>query len=229
MVATDFYKLKEKNDSLLLAPMNFAVLLGRYKEVDIPTTLVDDAGILQALPEGWLSVGEIQKAQGVNLAPEETITGPEGYGSRNRRRDLVQSEGFGIDYVAQEQRLINLETGMGVDTEAPELSAAEVRFAKRRIRARKEYSAILIGLDAEHEIGKEIYPYWIFPRMAQGAKNPIQNVDSNILEYAVRLDMRDLEFDDEHEPFYFGLAGPGAAEFATEMGLTLPAGTPPGE
>ncbi|MFP7366286.1 hypothetical protein SFC07_11035 [Corynebacterium callunae] len=222
MVAVDFYDLKDKNDELLIAPLNFAVLVGKFGEVTIPDRLTDDTGILQALPEGFKTVGEIQKAAGITLTPELTLTGPEGYGSRGRRRDLIQTEGFGIDYTAQEQRLINLETGMDLDVETPELSPSEIRFSKRRNRKMPEYSVILIGLDAENAIGKDIYPYWIYSRMVQTARNPLNLTDSNIMEYAVRLDMKELESTSTLMPFYFGLAGPGVPDYASAVGLTLP-------
>ncbi|MEY8577211.1 hypothetical protein AALI21_02745 [Corynebacteriaceae bacterium 6-324] len=223
MVAIDFQELKEKNDALLLAPLNFSVLAGKHGAVEIPESLTDETGILQALPEGYDKVGEIQKAAGVTITPELTLTGPEGYGSRGRRRDLVQTDTTAIEYVAQEQRLINIEHGQGVDVETPVLSnAAEVRFAKRRRRKPKEETLILIGHDAENNFEKDIYLYWIFTRTVITSSNPLTNTDSNILEYQIRHELKDLDYDDPHEPYYFGLAGPGVPEFAAEIGLTLP-------
>lgn len=215
MTAEMFYTLKDKQDDLLLAPTNFAVLGAPYGS-EIPETLTDDTGYLIEMPAGWFSFGEIQKAAGVNLAPSLSVTGPEGYGSPGRRRDLVESEGFNVEFTAQESRLKTLDAAMDIDTANPinGASGTDIRFRKRRTRKLPEYSLAFIALDGDP--GQEIYPYFIFPRMTNTNRATLGLTETNIMEYAMTMEMKD---DGKTDPFYFGLAGPGAAAFVAAAGL----------
>lgn len=223
MTADMFYTLKDKQDDLLLAPTNFAVLGAPFGS-EIPTSLTGPDGYLTEMPEGWFSFGEIQKAAGVSLAPSLAVTGPEGYGSPGRRRDLVESEGFTVEFTAQESRLKTLDAAMDIDTANPITTedGTDIRFRKRRTRKLPEYSLAFIALDGDTD--NEIYPYFIFPRMTNTNRATLALTETNIMEYAMTMEMKD---DGSTDPFYFGLAGPGAAAFVDAAGLALPAGGEP--
>lgn len=211
MAAVDFYKLKDKRDELLLAPLNFAVLLAPFG-TEIPAKLTDEAGKFVQLPAGWFSVGEIQKAAGVNMAPEMSVTGPEGYGSKGRRRDLVESETFSIEFTAQETRLKTLDLAMDLDVSKFKAADKELRFDKRRALKLPEYSALFIGLDGEQ--GQELYPYFLYPKVTNTQRASLSLTDTNIIEYAVKLDYKETP---GQAPWSFGLAGPGLPAFAAEL------------
>ena len=215
-----FYDLKDKNDELLLAPTNFAILAAPFGTT-IPTSLVDETGSLIALPTGWFSFGEIQKAAGVSMAPELSLTGPEGYGSRGRRRDLVESENYALEFTAQEARLKMLDLAMDIDTENAVINAGQtdIRFGKRKSAKLPEYSVIAIALDGDADETGDVYPYFIYPRMVNSSRSSLSMTETNIIEWAITMNLKE---DPELEPFLFGLAGPGAAAFATRAGMTLP-------
>lgn len=220
MALDAFYDLKDKNDDLLLAPTNFAILAAPFSTV-IPGTLVDETGNLMALPEGWFSFGEIQKAAGVSMAPELSLTGPEGYGSRGRRRDLVETENFTLDFTAQEARLQTLDMAMDIDTENAVINASQtdIRFKKRKKVKLPEYSIIAIALDGDADVSGDVFPYFIYPRMVNTNRATLAMTETNIIEWAITLRMKE---DPTLAPFDFGLAGPGAGAFAARAGLALP-------
>mgnify|MGYP000923369392 CR=1 FL=1 len=87
MTTTDFYTLKDKDDSLVFAAINMVVLLADYG-APIPEELTEN-GKLKELGSEWWTAGEIEQKSGVDLAPDMKVEGPEGYGSRGRRRDFI--------------------------------------------------------------------------------------------------------------------------------------------
>ena len=215
MTAVDFYKLKDKQDSLLLAALNFALLLAPYG-TPIPETLADTNGDLKELPKDWWSIGEAEKKAGVDLAPDMKVEGPEGYGSRGRRRDFITDETFTIDVTAQESRIqtMNAYYDLGEGTYKP----GQGFFAKKRRAARvPEYSGILIGYDGEP--GKEIYPYFVFPKLTMEKKGKQSWSETDAIKYPYTLAAKeDAEYG---SLFGFGIAGRGfTPELAKLMGIT---------
>ena len=204
MAVKDFYELKDKNDSLVLAAINVAVLLAPYG-TEIPTTLTDETGKLKELPKGWFSVGEIEKKAGVDLAPEFKVDGPEGYGSPGRRRDFVTDQAFNIDFVAQEARLSTLDMYYDLDVENAVRSNGSF-FAKARQNTRlREYSAILLGYDGAP--GEEVYPYWVYPKVTKEKAGKQSLGETDALTFPMTLSAK---LDPKYKALFgFGLAGPG--------------------
>lgn len=222
MSTADFYKLKDKADELLLAAIDFALLLAPYG-TEIPERLTNEDGEILALPEGWFTVGECEKKAGVDLAPDMKIEGPEGYGSRGRRRDFVTDETFTIDVTAQETRLQTLKAYY--DLAEGDYKEGVGFFAKKRRAARvPEYSAILIGYDGEP--GKEIYPYFIYPKVTMEKKGKQSWSETDAIKYPYTLGAKeDAEYG---SLFGFGIAGKGfTQEIAKRMGIAAEDGAGP--
>ena len=216
MAVKDFYELKDKNDSLVLAAINIAVLLAPYGTT-IPDTLTDESGKLKELPEGWFSVGEIEKKAGVDLAPEFKVDGPEGYGSPGRRRDFVTDQAFKVDFVAQEARLSTLDMYYDLDVANATKSAGSF-FAKARQNTRlREYSAILLGYDGAP--GEEVYPYWVYPKVTKEKAGKQSLGETDALSFPMTLSAK---LDPKYKALFgFGLAGPGVSgELAKAFGVT---------
>lgn len=205
MSAKDFYQLKDKNDSLLFAALDVAVLLAPYGTA-LPTGLVDSRGKLKELDPAFKSVGEIEKKAGVDLAPDMKTEGVEGYGSPGTRRDFIADESFDIDFTAQESRLDTMGLYYDLDTSGVVAQANSGFYAKKRRAARpREYSALLIGIDGDP--GNEIYPWWIFPKVTMSKKGKQSLSETNVLTWQMTLSAKmDPTFG---SLFGFGLCGPG--------------------
>ncbi|QGU03100.1 hypothetical protein CKALI_11280 [Corynebacterium kalinowskii] len=220
---TDFYTLKDKNDSLLLAALNVAVLMkpydGNHLELD---DIIASDGQLKQLPPEWFTFGEIEKKAGVDLAPDMKVEGPEGYGSRGRRRDFITDESFSIDFTAQETRLRTMEAYYDLDR--TDMIAEPGRFFAKKRRSSKipEWSTLLIGYDGEP--GKEIYPLWYYPKTSMEKKGKQSLSDSNVLTWPMTFTAKD---DPTYESLFgFGIAGTGfTKEMAEAMGITLTGGS----
>ncbi|AHI21604.1 hypothetical protein [Corynebacterium vitaeruminis] len=219
MENTDFYTLKDKNDKLLLAAINIAVLMKPYdgKHLELDDIVATD-GSLKQLPEGWFSMGEIEKKAGVDLAPDMKVEGPEGYGSRGRRRDFITDESFTIDFTGQEARLNTMAAFYDLDVDS--MLASQGRFFAKKRRAAKvpEYSTLLIGYDGAP--GNEIYPIWYYPKTSMEKKGKQSLADSSSITWPMTLAAKD---DAAYGSLFgFGIAGKGfTAELATEMGISM--------
>lgn len=213
MTTTDFYTLKDKDDNLVFAAINMVVLLADYG-APIPEELTEN-GKLKELGSEWWTAGEIEQKSGVDLAPDMKVEGPEGYGSRGRRRDFITEETFNIDFTPQEARRRTLE--MYYDLGTGEYKNGAYYAKKRRAAKMKEYSSIIIGYDGEPE--NEIYPYWIFPKVTVEKRGKQSVTQTNALTYPLTLAAKE-------DPAYgalfgFGITGPGfTPELAQKMGVT---------
>lgn len=218
MAPTTFLALKEKNDALVMSALDWAVLLRPWVPgaPDIPADLCDSAGVLQALPAGWKTSGEIQKAAGTSLAPEVQTSNIEGYGSSGPRRTLITGENFTIGYFAQEWRKINLELWHNVDMST--VSAAP----GKGFRARKTsslnmrfYSAIVIAQDAGPS--GDLYPYFVYPKVSVSQKAAMAGQQGSELGLPCTLTVYDdADFGGMYD---FGVAGAGFDDIAQAAGF----------
>src|SRR5699024_11491370 len=100
---TTFSKLKGKQDSLLFAALDCLVLIKPY-DGTFPEAITEADGSLRDLySEGFRTIGEFQKSEGVGLTFDKEVDGPEGYGSRGKRRYIISSEGINLSVTAQER------------------------------------------------------------------------------------------------------------------------------
>ncbi len=218
MPATTFLALKDKRDPLVISALDWLVALHPWSAGAsyFPTDLTDASGVLQALPNGWLTSGEIQKAAGVSLAPDLTTAEVEGYGSSGPRRVIPTAEKFTIDYFAQEWRKINLQIWHNTD-----LSTAAATPGKG-FRATKTsalnvfyYSALVVARDANPT--GDLYPYFMFPKVMVSKRAAMAGQTGK--ELGLPATMTILDDADFGGLYDFGVAGAGFDSIATDAGF----------
>lgn len=209
MAATTFSALKGKTDGLVFAALDCLVLVKEY-DGTFPESITDATGALQTL-DGFHSIGEFQKDAGVGLTFDREVDGPEGYGSRGKRRYIVSSEGISISVTAQEHRLATL--GIAYDADVKDLIANakgnqdDGGFIIKKNRAARlpEYTVVIIGLDGDK--GQEIYPLWIIPKATMTNTGDVTLSDSGALEFELTFEGTESA---EYDSLYgFGYVGPG--------------------
>ncbi|MFC9892111.1 Ig-like domain-containing protein [Nocardia sp. NPDC127579] len=218
MAATTFLALKDKQDPLVTSALDWLVLLHEWSAGAsyMPTDLTDASGVLQTLPAGWKTSGEIQKAAGVSLAPDTQTATIDGYGSPMPRREIMTGEAISIDYVAQEWRKINLELqhNMSLATvtaqpgkgfRARKTSALDVRY----------YSALVIAKDTNS--GGDLYPFFMYPKCSVKKRGAMQGQIGKELGMPFTLGvLDDADFGGSYD---FGIAGAGFDSIATAAGF----------
>lgn len=208
---TTFQNLKGKTDSLVFAALDCLVLVKPF-DGKFPKAITDASGkLLDLSKDGFRTIGEFQKSEGVGLTFNKEVDGPEGYGSRGKRRYIVSSEGINLSVTAQEHRLSTL--GIVYDADTKQLIKAgkgnqdDGGFILKKNHAARlpEYTVIVIGLDGDP--GQEIYPLWIIPKMTMTNTGDVTLSDSEALTFQ-------LQFEGTESPEYgalygFGYVGPG--------------------
>ncbi|WP_043602256.1 Ig-like domain-containing protein [Nocardia otitidiscaviarum] len=217
MAPTTFLALKEKNDALVISALDWLVLLHAWSPGAsyMPTNLTDASGILQTLPAGWMTSGEIQKTAGVSLAPDTQTSAIEGYGSSGPRRTIVTAENFTVDYFAQEWRKINQE--LWHNTDLTTVSAAPgvgYKATKTSSLAMRFYSAIVIGQDFG---SNNLFPFFMFPKVGVTRRAAMAGEQGRELGMPCTLTIYD---DADYGGMYdFGVAGAGFDSIAQDAGF----------
>lgn len=208
---TTFSKLKGKQDSLLFAALDCLVLIKPY-DGTFPEAITNADGSLRDLySEGFRTIGEFQKSEGVGLTFDKEVDGPEGYGSRGKRRYIISSEGINLSVTAQEHRLSTLGIVYDANTkelvEAGQGNQADGGFILKKNRAARlpEYTVVVIGLDGDP--GQEIYPVWIIPKMTMTNTGDVSLSDSETIAFQLQFEGTESA---EYDSLYgFGYVGPG--------------------
>jgi uncharacterized protein YjdB len=221
MAATDFRTLKDKNDALVMSAQDWLVLLHDWTPGAsyIPADLCDSSGVLQTLPAGWFTSGEIQKAAGVSLAPDTQTSPIDGYGSSSPRRTMLTAEGFTVDYYAQEWRKKNLELWHNVDlSTVPALPGKGFRATKTSSLRVRYYSAILIAQD--EGVGN-LYPFFMYPKVSVSKRGAMAGEQGKELGLPATLTVfDDADFGGMYD---FGVAGAGFDAIAQDAGFAAAA------
>ncbi|MEV4155411.1 Ig-like domain-containing protein [Nocardia salmonicida] len=221
MAATDFRTLKDKNDALVMSAQDWLVLLHDWTPGAsyIPADLCDSSGVLQTLPGGWFTSGEIQKAAGVSLAPDTQTSPIDGYGSSSPRRTMLTAEGFTVDYYAQEWRKKNLELWHNVDlSTVPALPGKGFRATKTSSLRVRYYSAILIAQD--EGVGS-LYPFFMYPKVSVSKRGAMAGEQGKELGLPATLTVfDDADFGGMYD---FGVAGAGFDAIAQDAGFAAAA------
>jgi len=232
MSVTDFLTLKAKNDPLVTAPLNSLVLLHKWSSgaAYIPTSITDSTGALQALPggaTGWRTAGELQKKAGLDMTPNQKNTDIEGLGSAAPRRTIATSQGLDLDFTAQEWRKVNMEMFYGTDLSAitADPVSGEWRGHKSASLTQQYWSAIVLAFDGIP--GSEVYPFWIYPKLAVTKTGKISLQDGSEIAFPSTLtvynDTAFISSDGVKAPLYdFGVAGIGNLALAPSAGFTVP-------
>lgn len=228
MAATTFAKTKGKTDALVFAPLDCLVLVKEY-DGTFPEAVTDASGALQTL-DGFKTIGEFQKDAGVGLTFDKDVDGPEGYGSRGKRRYITQSEGLSLKVTAQEHRLSTL--GIVYDADVSDLVTAgegnqeDGGFILKKNRASRlpEYTVVVIGADGDP--GQEIYPLWIIPKMTMTNTGDVSLKDNAALEFELTFEATESA---EYGSLYgFGYVGPGMSDGTVFKLMAGTEGTPAG-
>ncbi|WP_036560590.1 Ig-like domain-containing protein [Nocardia brasiliensis] len=218
MAATTFLELKDKQDPLVMSALDWLVCLHDWAPGAsyFPTDLTDSSGVLQTLPAGWKTSGELQKAAAVSLAPDTQTATIDGYGSPMPRREIMTGEMLSIDYVAQEWRKINLEL-------AHNMSLATVTAEPGKgFRARKlptldvrYYSALVIAKDTNSS--GALYPFFMYPKCSVKKRGAMQGQVGKELGLPFTLGiLDDPVFGGSYD---FGIAGAGFDSIAATAGF----------
>ncbi|MEV0367508.1 Ig-like domain-containing protein [Nocardia fusca] len=226
MAPTTFLELKQKNDPLVVSALDWLVLLHKWEPGApyMPEFLTDASGVLQTLPAGWVSAGEIQKAAGVNLTPETQTSNIEGYGSPGPRRTLVTGENFTIDWFAQEWKKINLE--MWHNTDMSTVAAAPGQGFKARKKSQLQvtyYSVILIAYDGMPTA--EVLPFFMYPKASVTQRAAMAGQQGAELGLPMTLTIfDDAAYDSGDGAMYdFGVCGAGFDDLAVASGFAAAA------
>lgn len=222
MAPTTFLALKEKSDALVFSALDWAVLLRPWVPgaPSMPVDLCDSSGVLQSLPAGWQTSGEIQKAAGVSLAPEVQTSNIDGYGSPGPRRTMITGENFTINYFAQEWRKINQELWHNVDMSTVSASPGKGYTARKTSSLNmKFYSALLIAQDAG--AGGNLYPFFKLPKVSVSQKAAMASQQGSELGLPCTLTVYDdADFGGMYD---FGVAGAGFDSIAADAGFAAAA------
>ncbi|MEV0031435.1 Ig-like domain-containing protein [Nocardia sp. NPDC050793] len=218
MAPTDFLTLKDKQDPLVMSATDWLVLLHLWTPGApyMPTDLCDSSGVLQTLPAGWKTSGEIQKAAGVSLAPDTQTATIDGYGSPMPRREVVTGESFKIDWIAQEWRKINLELAHNTDLSTVNAQPGK-GFRAHRVSSLdvRYYSALVIAKDSNSS--GNLYPYFMYPKTSVSKRAAMQGQMGK--ELALGYTLTVLDDADFGGPYDFGVAGAGFDSIATTAGF----------
>lgn len=209
-----FREIKAKQDELVLAATDLAAIVFPYGTD--PGPIVDDVtGDLLPLVTGGLPLGEIQKQAGVELSPEMSTEGVQGYGSRAQRRVFVTEEGFTINLTVQEITKIAYQMFMSIDDDDITTEGKVTRLKKRASGSVQYYTLVLIAKDLAR--GGEIFPFWVFPKVAITNKGQMSLAEAS--EMGMPLTFTVFEEDDLQ--FEIGLGGPGWPELAAKAGFAV--------
>ncbi|WP_067891200.1 Ig-like domain-containing protein [Nocardia vaccinii] len=212
-----FQQMKDKQDPLVFAPLNSLAFAHKWSigASYIPQHICDPTtGALLPLPQGWQTLGELQKKAGVDMTPDVKTSDVEGLGSLAPRRTIKTSEGLAIDYTAQEWRKVNHELYSGADLSDTwaNSTSGEWRGHKMISSTSDYWSLIVIAFDGI--VGSEYYPYWILPKLANTKPGKVSLADGSEIAFPQTLtcyqDSAFVSSDGVVGSFYdFGVAGVG--------------------
>lgn len=215
-----FASLKDKKDSLVIVPRDLLVLAAPWG-TEIPDKLTDASGALIALPDGWDTAGEISR-ENAELSGNGSTENITGYGSLVPRRVIKTEESMKFNFKSQECRKLNYSMFFGSDMSDVHVDASgEWRAYKSANADILYYSIILLGRDGS--VGKELFPYWIFPKMSVSSSGSISLGMAAALEFPISLDAyEDEDFGPDGAYVAFGQAGAGNLAIAAASGFAAP-------
>lgn len=217
--AANFREIKNKQDELVLAATDLAVIVFPYGAE--PGPIVDnETGELLPLADGGIPLGEIQKNAGVELSPEMSTEGIFGYGSRAQRRVFVTEEGFTINLTVQEITKLAYQMFMSIEDKDIVTEGKVTRMQKRASASVQYYTLVLIAKDLARE--GDIFPFWVFPKVSVTQKGQMSLAEASEMGMPLTFTV----FEDDGLQFEIGLGGEGWPELAEKAGFTTAPVTP---
>lgn len=221
--ATDFRNGNPANE---IAALDYAVYLAP-SSVDMPTVFADpDTGDLAPLPDGFISVGNLDKKAAIKLANTINTTPVETYGEQSPTRIIRKSRDVTIDFTMQETTATTLGLWWGQDFSAvtADPTTGEVNLPIAETAFNIEYGVVLIGFDGEP--GAEIYTILDGPRgLLQKAGDSTANDDGILMYPATVQFLKHRVLGYAVRPSYCGLGfktiGPGAGWVAPATSISM--------
>ncbi|MFE2998665.1 hypothetical protein ACFXG4_27140 [Nocardia sp. NPDC059246] len=224
-----FQAMKAKNDPLVFAPLNSLVAAHPWSigAPYIPSSICNPTtGALQALPQGWSTLGELQKKAGVDMTPDRKSNDIEGLGSMAPRRSLRTSEGLSIDFTAQEWRKVNMSIFYDTDLSQTWANATSGEWRGHKMASPNANYWSLIVMAFDGIVGSEFYPFWIFPKVACNKVGKVSMQDGSEIAFPSTLTVYEdnafVSSDGAVGPLFdFGVAGVGNIPLAKAGGFIL--------
>ncbi len=209
--ATD---MRKGNPKLELAVLDWAIALAPAGTT-IPTDFTDSGGVILALPDDFIPVGNLDKKAAVKVATAINSTPVETYGEQGPTRIIRKSRDTTVDFSMQESRLVTLGAFWGQDfSDVTPLSSGETHLVISESAFNIEYVMVMIGFDGV--VGGEIYTIIDAPRATLQKSGDIQFNDDGVAIYPVTLQLlKDGTLGYATRVTY---AGPGFAPLAAAFG-----------
>lgn len=212
---SEFYTIKDAQADLAVAPLNLTVLLAPYS-VDPALTLESPVDGSLVIPPGYKSVGHFEKQAGLVLGNEFDSKDIEAYGEPEPIRTIINKRTTTFEFsMFQNQRNV-LELVWAEDYSNVEPSEfGGIVLEAPKVPKNIYYRAILVGLDDRND--KEVWVYWLLPKVKLDRLDNQTLNDDNVLEYKPTL----KAFRDETAGYSVaqGFAGPGWREIVNTAGF----------
>ena len=209
MAGTSYKELQDRADRLVLVPTNCIILAKEWEgDADPITTVVDEDGnLIDFAATGYETVGMIEQKAGVDMSPDQKYESVMGYGARNARRRIKQSDDFSLGFTIQETRSIGTRIAMNLTKEQIVSDGRGGWYVNKTDDDNELYwDTLVIAYDGKR--GDEIYPWWWYPKMglSEGGKKSMSMTDA--LGEPVSLAVFE---DDTNGLYYRGVTGDGWA------------------
>lgn len=210
MAGTSYKELQDRADRLVLVPTNCIILAKEWDGDASPiTTVIDANGDLLNFADdfNYETVGMIEQKAGVDMSPDQKYESVMGYGARNARRRIKQSDDFSLGFTIQETRSIGTRIAMNLTKEQIVSDGRGGWYVNKTDDDNELYwDVLVIAYDGKR--GDEIYPWWWYPKMglSEGGKKSMSMTDA--LGEPVSLAVFE---DDTNGLYYRGVTGDGWA------------------
>lgn len=211
---SDFATLQGGQSDLELAAADCLVLLRLLTpSTPVVTTLEAASGGLDFAKltpaNGWITVGNWTKRDGVSLTNNPTINDVESHGKGSPTRQLASKAEKSISYNPQENiKLINLQNAWGFKPSAVSGPSAHGGFTIQipELPADLRYQTALVAQD--FYAGEDLFRYWLANKANVGRRNDQKLEDANVDTLGVTLNFT------PHNalpgvPVIFGVCGAG--------------------
>lgn len=201
-----FASIKDAQADLAIAALNCTVLLAPYNTTDAPDTLESPTDGSLDIPAEFVSLGHFEKKAGVALATDITAADIEAYGESDPIRTIISKRKTSINFSMYQNGKAQLELiwAANYDDVVPSAFGGVVLPAPST-PGNIFYRAILLGLDTRNS--REVWPYWLMPKVQLSKVDNQSLNDDGVLEYKPTL----TAFKDDLTQYSVaqGFAGPG--------------------
>ena len=212
---TDFYTIKDGQADLAIAPLNLTVLLAPYSTTPA-VTLEDPADGSLTIPAGYQSVGHFQKQAGLTLGNEFDSKDIEAYGEPEPIRTIINKRTTMFDFSMYQNQRNVLELIWTQDfSDLMPSDFGGIVMEAPKVPKNIYYRAILVGMDDRND--REIWMYWLLPKVKLDKLDSQTLNDDNVLEYKPSL----KAFRDDVAGYSVaqGFAGPGWRDVVATAGF----------